>query len=317
MENFLADPDYYMDLLDNTVLNSIVLELKDESGHVMYDSNAVRAFLPDAQQAIVSETSMEDLKALLEKFQDKGYYMIGRVSCFKDDVFASQFPEAAMQNLDGSLYISGESGWASPYSRKAWQYNGDLAAEAAGMFNEVQLDYVRFPEGLALKQGQYIDHNEASESKASAIQGFVEYVRDRVHDRQAYLSADVFGQVVTANDDQDMGQFVPGLLVAADYVSPMAYADHFEAGSLGIDYPWLQQGLTMEYYTRAASSIFSDWSQYRPWFQGYANTPQDIEDQIRALESQDVSTWLIWDGAGSKENTEAVRPGIALSKTGQ
>lgn len=317
MENFVSDPDYYMDLLDTTSLNALVLELKDESGHVMYDSNAVRAFLPDASQAIVSDLSMEELKSLIKKFQDKGYYMIGRISCFKDNVFASQFPDASMQNLDGSLYYSGNCGWASPYSRKAWQYNGDIAAEAAGMFNEVQLDYMRFPEGLALMQGQYKDHNEAKESKASAIQGFVSYVRDRVHEKDAYLSADVFGQVVTANDDQDMGQFVPGLLMAADYVCPMAYADHFSAGSLGIEYPWLEQGRLMEYYTHAASSIFANWPQYRPWFQGYANTPQDIRDQVNALESQGVKTWLIWDGAGSKENTEAVRPGIALTETGE
>lgn len=38
--------------------------------------------------------------------------------------------------------------WPSAYSRGAWQYNVELAKEAVHEmgFNEIQFDYVRFPE---------------------------------------------------------------------------------------------------------------------------------------------------------------------------
>ncbi len=308
LEQLAANPDYYLSLKDRTDLNALVVELKNEGGLVEYESPAAAKWLDTGYQGL----SLEQLRELVRQFQDAGYYMIGRISAFKDPVFATAYPEEAIQTTDGQLLEIAQSTWASPYSRKAWEYNADLCEEAAGLFNEVQLDYTRFPEGLATMQGEVELHNTYDESKASAIQHFTQYVRDRVHEHDAYLSVDVFAQVLTAMDDQDLGQYVPGLCIAADYVSPMPYPDHFVNGSLGVENPAMEQGEMLKRYSQIAQSVYADDDQYRPWLQGYSNTAQDVQDQIRAVEETGFKSWLIWCSNG---DTEIVEPRVKGMKT--
>lgn len=308
LDQLAGDPEYYLSLKDRTDLNTLVVELKSEGGQVAYESPAAAKWLDTGYQGI----TWDQLKELVRQFQDAGFYMIARISAFKDPVFAQAYPDEALQTADGQLLVIAQSTWASPYSRKAWEYNGDLCAEAADIFNEVQLDYTRFPEGLATMQGQVNLQNKYGESKASAIQHFVQYVRDRVHEKDTYLSVDVFAQVLTAMDDQDLGQFVPGLCIAADYVSPMPYPDHFVNGSLGVENPAGQQGEVLRRYSQIAKSVYTDGSQYRPWLQGYANTAQDVQDQIRAVEETGFDTWLIWCSNG---DVEVVEPRVEGMKT--
>ncbi len=308
LEQLAADPGYYLSLKDRTDLNALVVELKNEGGLVEYESPAAAKWVDSGYSGL----SLDQLKQLVKRFQDAGFYMIGRVSAFKDPVFAAAYPEEAIQTTDGQLLEIAQSNWASPYSRKAWEYNGDICAEAADIFNEVQLDYTRFPEGLAQLQGMTELHNTYDESKASAIQHFTQYVRDRVHEHNAYLSVDVFAQVLTAMDDQDLGQYVPGLCIAADYVSPMPYPDHFANGSLGVEYPAAQQGEMLKRYSQIAQSVYADDTQYRPWRQGYANTAQDVQDQIRAVEETGFDSWLIWCSNG---DVDIVEPRVEGMKT--
>lgn len=92
----------------------------------------------------------------------------------------------------------------------------------------------------------------------------------------------------------------------------MPYPDHFVNGSLGVENPAMEQGEMLKRYSQIAQSVYADDDQYRPWLQGYSNTAQDVQDQIRAVEETGFKSWLIWCSNG---DTEIVEPRVKGMKT--
>ena len=96
-------------------------------------------------------------------------------------------------------------------------------------FNEIQLDYVRFPEdAYRMSKSKNTDFkNVYNEEKAETIQNFLMYATDELHKKEVYLSVDVFGECsntyVTA-----YGQYWPAISNIVDVVSSMPYTDHFD-----------------------------------------------------------------------------------------
>ena len=64
-------------------------------------------------------------------------------------------------------------------------------------FNEIQFDYVRFPEdAYNMSQNSSTDFkNKYNEEKAEAVQNFLYYAADQIHKENVYLSVDVFWRV--------------------------------------------------------------------------------------------------------------------------
>ena len=107
-------------------------------------------------------------------------------------------PEYGINDKNGEpLYIA-NSYWPSAFCRYVWEYKVALAKEAVESmgFNEIQFDYVRFPDGTYQyeKNGNIDYHNTYDETKAQAIQRFLMYAVEELHDLGVYVSADVFGE---------------------------------------------------------------------------------------------------------------------------
>lgn len=126
--------------------------------------------------------TLEDYQAAVRKLKDAGYYVIGRITAFNDPNLATDHPECVVADLDGNPLKIGGMYWPSVYSRDVWQYKVDLALEAARTmaFNEIQFDYVRFPDGTwGYDEAGTIDYrNINDESKAQAVQRFLQYAAD-------------------------------------------------------------------------------------------------------------------------------------------
>ncbi len=74
---------------------------------------------------------MDELKDLIKEFQDQGYYIIGRIVTFKDQIFALQNSKESITDNSGNLIVHNDEYWPSAYSRKAWMYNVAIAKEVA------------------------------------------------------------------------------------------------------------------------------------------------------------------------------------------
>jgi len=212
--------DTYIDICKTANANAVVVDIKD--GGLAYHAEVAQQYSPTSYARSYHDNAV--YKAAIEKLKAEGIWTIGRIVVFNDSLFAEDNP-------DECIYNYGENqGWPSAYSRKAWEYNVKLAISAVEEmgFDEIQFDYVRFPEnsyGMS-NEGAADFKNTYGEEKAEAIQNFCFYAADQIHKAGAYFSVDVFGECsdgyVTA-----YGQYWPAISNVVDAISSMPYVDHF------------------------------------------------------------------------------------------
>lgn len=218
--NVINNIDSYLDIAKNNGVNMIVVDIKD--GALAYSSEVAKEYSMTAYNTAIN--SNEKYKSAIDKIKEAGIYVVGRIVVFNDVHYGKDHPEDCITSSASSRL------WPSAYSRGAWEYNVELAKEAIRTmgFNEIQFDYVRFPEdayNMSIK-GNTDFKNKYDEEKAEAVQNFLFYAVDQIHKEGAYLSVDVFGECsseyVTA-----YGQYWPAISNIVDAISSMPYTDHF------------------------------------------------------------------------------------------
>ena len=177
--------------------------------------------------------SVETLQQALQKLKDEGYYLIARYTCFNDTSLAVGRPEWSLTNADtGELLMMASSYWPSAFSRDVWHTKVLFAVEAGELlgFDEIQFDYCRFPDSIDYYADIYNvdDKNVYGESYAQAIQRFLIYACDVLHEHGLYCSACVYGE--TSNPYvSSYGQYWPAVSTVVDAISGMPYPDHFSS----------------------------------------------------------------------------------------
>ena len=273
----------YIDLIKASGCNAVVIDIKD--GPLAYKSPVAKELSPSSYDAAYAD--LDEMKAAADRFREAGVYMIGRIVTFNDTYYAKDHPEDCIE-------YGGSSGWPSAYSRNVWEYNVRLAREAVKEFgfNEIQFDYVRFPESTyeMSKSGKADFRNKYKESKSQAVQNFCFYAADQLREEGAYISVDVFGEsaysYVTA-----YGQYWTAISNIVDAISAMPYTDHFSG-----DAPWEDPYSSVKRWAKKAGEQqerLQDPAVARTWITGY-NTPhwaptvnygeKQMKDQIKALE---------------------------------
>lgn len=232
----VSNVDAYIKIAKNSGINAFVVDIKDNTSPA-YPAKAMQEYsITNYNKAI---NSYETYKKTIKKLKDEGFYVIGRITVFKDSYYAKDHPEDTIKdNNTNSSYNHDGSYWPSAFKRNVWEYNVKLAIESVQEmgFNEIQFDYVRFPDrtGNLEKKGVINFGNVYKEDKAQAIQQFVMYACDEIHKHNAYVSIDVFGEsahnYVTA-----YGQYWAAISNVADVISGMPYPDHFSAHEYGFN----------------------------------------------------------------------------------
>ncbi len=301
--------DSYLKIAKENGVNAIVVDIKD--GALAYSSNIAKEISPTAYATAINDNS--SYKSAIDKIKDAGIYAIGRIVVFNDVHYGKDHPEDCISSTASSRL------WPSAYSRGAWYYNVELAKEAVKEmgFNEIQFDYVRFPEdayNMSIK-GNSDFKNKYDEEKAEAVQNFLFYAADQIHKIGAYLSVDVFGECsgeyVTA-----YGQYWPAISNIVDAISSMPYTDHF--------------GRSVDTWTNAYQTVYN-WAKgaaarqkeiptpavARTWITAY-DTPywkptviynaSKIEDQVKALYDAGLDGGFItWNSASSLAKYEQIK----------
>lgn len=318
--------DSYLKIAADSDINAFVVDITD-GGAIGYASPVMEAYCPSA--AAAAGNTVEEYKAAIQKIKDAGYYVIGRITTFNDTYFAKDHPEYAIADENGDLLELSGAYWPTAYSRTAWQYKVDLAVEAVELmgFQEIQFDYVRFPDRVSKREkaGTIDYRNTYGETKAQAIQRFLMYATDILHQRGVYVSADVFGEsaydYVTA-----YGQYWPAISNVVDAISGMPYPDHFGASGDWLPwehpydtlYTWGQNAVRRQRETATPAVI-------RTWIQAYNairepyNTygPKEVAAQIKALRDAGCSGgYMTWNGSASLEKYRALIPAFTKPEEG-
>jgi Uncharacterized conserved protein len=197
-------------------------------------------------------------------------------------------------------------------TNEVWNYNINIAVEAAKLgFDEIQFDYVRFPEGITTKHVKFANTNKWS--RAEAIRRFLHQARPAIHREGAKVSADVFGLVTSATDDMGIGQRWRAIGQEVDFISPMIYPSHYGNGIYGVRNPDMHpyaivSGAIADAKKRNQAMAQSGLkpAQLRPWLQSFTATwvhphmvydRQTVKEQIKALHDQGVHDFLLWSAA--------------------
>ena len=291
--------DAAISLKESHGINALVVDLKSDRGQTPYAS-AVREASGAARFAPPSPHA--ELDRLVPELHRQGFYLIARIVVFKDDPLASAHPEWAVRDAAGRRWEDREHlQWVDPFLREVWDHNLAIAEEAAKLgFDEVQFDYVRFPDAGA----PHFSQPSTRSSRVEAIDGFLRAARERLAPYNVFLAADIFGYVCWNTDDTSIGQQLEALAPSLDYLSPMLYPSGFTWGLPGQANPMRDPGrIVSRSLAEAKRRTGLPGVRFRPWlqaFQDYAFDKREfgaaeIGAQIRAAEAQDTDGWMLWN----------------------
>ncbi|WP_245684710.1 putative glycoside hydrolase [Orenia metallireducens] len=277
--------------VEESNLNSIVVDLKDVTGRIIFSKN----------QRDISQLFENGLKELIDKAHKKGIYVIGRLAVFKDPVLANKDSKYSLKYISASdnETIINSDVWVSPYSKEVWEYNIKISEQAVKLgLDEIQFDYIRFPT-LAVNS-KLIIKTEENKSRTDAIVGFLKFANERLKKYNVLISADVFGLTTTAKGDLKIGQDITRLVDYVDYLSPMIYPSHYSSGFYGIDNPDSNPyDIIFESLEDAREKLGDKSYKLRPWLQDFSlrhiYTDKEVKEQIKAVKDNQISSWLLWN----------------------
>ncbi|WP_412094095.1 putative glycoside hydrolase [Bacillus atrophaeus] len=306
--------DSLTDFVEKTELNTMVIDVKDDNGNLTYQPDKNSPYYD------ISKKYIKDPKAMLKKMEEKHIYPIARIVVFKDTVLANKKPEWSFKEKDGSVWKNGRGeSFVNPFMKEVWNYNVNLAKEAAKMgFKEVQFDYVRFPEGFEKRDDELTyDHGEYGKSaddnvqkRVHAVTDFVSYAKDKLKPYGVDVSADIFGYSATLPEAPGIGQNFSKISEHVDVISSMIYPSHWTS-YFGIDKPDLEPYKVIKEYAKVENSKLGKLKNppsSRPWLQDFTASylgsgnyqhygKRQIEDQIKALNEAGIDEFLLWDAA--------------------
>jgi hypothetical protein len=298
-------------LIEETELNAVVIDVKGDRGLVPHRSTVPLAAQVGAQDRI----TIEDATALLAGLRQKDIYTIARIVVFKDDPLARNRPHLAVKDGAGRVWRDHEQlGWTDPFRPEVWDYNLALAVEAARHgFDEIQFDYVRFPDAPGLVYAQ----RATEDARVRAIERFLAEARRRLAPYNVFLAADVFGYVCWNQGDTGIGQTLETLVEHLDYLSPMLYPSSFQFGIPGyrnpVSYP---AEIVASSLARAAARTRWPAVRFRPWLQAFPDYAFDrrpfgsaeIRAKIGAAERFGTNGWMLWNPR-NVYSRDGLRPG--------
>lgn len=274
--------DYLINIAKNTEINSVVVDIKDWSGYVAYNTA-----VPEVEKYGAESIRIKDIGGLIQKLHDNGIYVIARITIFQDPVLAEARPDLAVRSQSklfffplsflspASLWLDRLGlAWIDPAAKEAWDYNVAIAKDALKQgFDELNFDYIRFPSDGNLKD-MIFPLWDRETPRHLIIKEFFKYLRQQLPD--AKLSVDLFGLSASSADDLGVGQVIEDAFEYFDYICPMMYPSHYADEFLGFENPAEYPYQVVYYSTKRASQRLAAFkqsqksnAQIRPWLQDF------------------------------------------------
>lgn len=304
-------------LLNDTELNAMVIDVKDDFGDMTFDLKSDNPLIKENTQNYVSDPAQ-----MMKHMEEHQIYPIARVVVFKDTRLAEARPELSFTHEDGSVWKNGRGeSFVNPFSQEVWEYNVEIAKQAAKMgFKEIQFDYVRFPEGFETRSDElkytYGGYQEKGlddiQQRVEAVTDFVKYAKKELEPYGVDVSVDIFGYSATVPEAPGIGQNFSKISENVDVISSMIYPSHW-GSYFGIAKPDLEPYKLVSEYMKVENDVLGKLDtppQSRPWLQDFTASylgagnyreygTAEIEAQIKALKEAGVNEFLLWDAGNT------------------
>lgn len=235
--------DYLMNLFKTTEINAVVIDIKDFSGYVSYNTDVDKV-----KEYKTYENRIPHINELIKKLHGQGIYVIARITVFQDPALAKNRPDLAVYDIEKTIDLQNpilwkdNHGlyWLDPASREVWDYNISIAKDAVSHgFDEISFDYIRFPADGKIKNMGFPIWDGKTPMR-SIIKEFFQEIRQQLPNDK--ISVDLFGQTTVSFNDMGIGQLIEDSFDYFDYVCPMVYPSHYISGFMGFlnpaEYPY-------------------------------------------------------------------------------
>jgi hypothetical protein len=309
---------HIIQLVKTTELNAVVIDIK-ENGVVNYRSD-----IPEVKENKLY-TQYYKPDSLIKQLHENNIFVIGRIVCFRDPGLASRRVDLAIKTPGGAIWKEGSIAWTNPYKREVWNYNINIAKEAANKgFDEIQFDYVRFPTASKSE----VAYGNNIPSKADAICGFLLAAEKELRDEKGIpVTADTFGIICESElDGENIGQVLERIGKDIDYICPMVYPSHYanaSHGAMGNGTGQVINGVkftapdlepykvvynTLIKVRERISKVKGYRAKVRPYLQNFTASyiknkdyyqvygAKQVREQIQAVYDAGYDEWILWSG---------------------
>lgn len=303
--------DEIIGYLDQTELNAVVIDVKDDFGNVTFEMDS-----PAVNEIDAVKTYIRDIEGLAGKLKEHGVYMIARIPAFRDPYLAEKKPDWCLKLADGTIYKDNKGqAWVNPYKKEVWDYLVEIGKKAgeAG-FDEIQFDYVRFCTERGMGDVVFEEEDTKGRDKTQIISEFIQYAYEELTAEGLFVSADVFGTIInSATDAQIVGQSYGEMSASLDYICPMIYPSHYGNGNFGVDYPDTKPYETILGALTGSKEELKKFETdgesqavVRPWLQDFTASylkhyipygDAEIRAQIQAVYDAGYDEWILWSAA--------------------
>jgi hypothetical protein len=317
--------DSLFKLADETEINSIIVDLKDYSGTIVFPSGVAESGGKGCQAS--------DFRELVKEMHRRDIYVIGRVTVFQDPLYTLNNPQWAVKKESSTTTpwkdykgLSFVDVGAKPF----WDYILEISREAIALgVDEINFDYIRYPSDGNMRD-IYFEHSSYNDRQGE-LERFFRFLSSKLRDVEEdeykpILSADLFGMTATNLDDLTIGQVLERAMPYFDYIAPMVYPSHYPPNFNGyvnpndnvygvvkfsMDKAVLRTIATttpiFSYaYERIGTSTPAvykkpayDKNMMRPWLQdfdyGGDYGPVEVRAQIQAAYDSGLNSWMLWD----------------------
>ena len=290
--------DEIIKLIESTELNAVVIDIKDYSGYILYDSN-----LKFVNENKLRVKRIKNLRALITKLKQNNIYTIARISAFQDPILAETKPQWAIKSKSNPTQLwrdKNNLAWVNATRPEIWSYIVSVAKEAAEAgFDEINLDYIRFPTDGNMKD---IAYDLGGRKRYEVVQDFFRYFSTEMKNEPVYISADLFGLTTekSGEDDMNIGQRLSDAARYFDYVCPMVYPSHYPRGYMDFvnpaDHPY---EVVSHAIAAGVKQVVGQKAKIRAWIQafnlGAIYDAGKIRAQIDAGEKAGSDGWVLWN----------------------
>lgn len=289
--------DSIINLIEKTELNAVIIDIKDYSGLVLYDTQVELA-----KKLGLKDVRIKNLPELIQKLHKKNIYVIARQTVFQDPVLAEKRPEWALKNKTNQIWRDRMNlAWVDMSNKYVWAYNLQIAQEAASLgFDEINFDYIRFPSDGNIKNIVY----NTPQSKSEVMADFFKFLNQEMTDAPVWVSVDLFGLTMEHTDDLGIGQKIVDAVDQVDYICPMMYPSHYFPGHLNFTNPADHPQEIIAYGLEKGLPRFENKrAKLRPWLQafnmGAVYDAEKIRLQIDEVEKKSSDGWMLWNASNN------------------
>jgi hypothetical protein len=290
----IGDPDGWAEVLSLasvTGVDAAVIDIKDEFGTVLHDTEVARAHEMGAVKAFY------DIDDVVRDLDEGEIYKIARVVVFQDSIMARAEPDHAVKTEAGTLWeTAAGQHWLDPTDPASFEYSIELAAEACNRgFDEVQFDYVTFPFGGDTTSVTF-DGAYTEEVRVASITAYLERAYSVLEPLDCAVGANVLAITLESHSDEGVGQRPGPMSRTVDVLSPMIYTSNYGPGWKGFEDPNEHAVEIVDAALLAGTRKLEGFAYYRPWLQTWVISAGAVRDVERVAEDYGMG-WMLWSNA--------------------